>query len=93
MNTFRAIPRPAMQWLLLALIWPLWFLLGIIEAIRPDTGAVVQRVIIDGMAGMPPSAWAAIIILGLGAQAYRTIDKRINPPSMPSESENGSQSE
>lgn len=76
LETMRAMPRPLMQWLLIALVWPLWFVLGTVEAIFPGTGATVQNMILSGMKGMPNEAWAAIIILGLGAQAYRTIEKR-----------------
>lgn len=78
-DKLRSMPRPLMQWLLIALVWPLWFILGVAEAILPGTGAQVQKMILTGMNGMPDEAWAAIIILGLGAQAYRTIEKRAVP--------------
>lgn len=77
MDTFRALPRPVLQWLIILLIWPVWFVLGIVEAIRPGLGITIQNMLLKALNGLPDQIWPVIVILALGAQVYRSYEKRL----------------
>lgn len=76
LHIFRAIPRPLGQYLAIGLLWPLWTVLGVIEAIVPKSGAVVQRSIEGGLAAIPEAGWAAIAGILIAGHWSRTVDKK-----------------
>jgi len=77
MERFRALPRPVLQWLIILLIWPVWFVLGIVEATFPGLGRTIQTMLLDALNGLPDQIWPVIVILALGAQVYRSYEKRM----------------
>lgn len=74
-DLFRAIPRPLGQFLAVALVWPLWFLCGAVEAMFPNTGAIVQAQIESGLAAIPPAGWATISAIAVAGHWSRSKDK------------------
>ena len=76
MKMFRAIPRPLGQYLAIGLLWPVWLILGTIETIFPNTGAVVQGHIERGLSAIPAEGWAAIAAILVAGHWSRSMDKR-----------------
>lgn len=76
MDLFRAIPRPLGQFLAVVLIWPLWFLLGLIESIWQGSGATIQKHISDGLAAIPSEGWGAIAAIVVAGHWSRSKDKQ-----------------
>lgn len=76
LQLFRAIPRPLGQYLAICLVWPVWLALGVVEAIFPNTGAIVQKHIQDGLAAIPGEGWAAIAAILVSGQWTRTWDRK-----------------